>query len=223
MNQKEVAMSNRYINEQGELRLRPSAIGNIMANGKVKGELSAGGKTYIKSIFKKMYLGYEDDISSKEMDKGITQEDEGIELLNLLYEKQYKKNMITMDSDLMRGTCDILTDEYIRDVKLSWSKKTFPLFQEDAGSTLYEWQLRAYMMLYDREYAYLDYCLIQTNQKLIPAWESLDLHKVNELPLNMRVVTLRYDRDYNLESQIYEKIEMARIEFNNLKSQFNIK
>ena len=131
--------------------------------------------------------------------------------------------MITMESDLIRGTCDILADEYIRDVKLSWSKKTFPLFKEDAGSSLYEWQLRAYMMLYDREYAFLDYCLIQTNPALIPAWEPLDMHKVNELPLNMRVTTLRYDRDYMLESQIIDRIELARIEWENLKSQFNIK
>jgi hypothetical protein len=214
---------NRYLNEEGQLRLRPSAIGNIMANGKTKGELSAGGKTYIKGLFKKVYLGYEDDLSGKEIEKGITQEDEGIELLNLVYEKQYKKNMITMESDLIRGTCDILADEYIRDVKLSWSKKTFPLFKEDAGSSLYEWQLRAYMMLYDREYAFLDYCLIQTNPALIPAWEPLDMHKVNELPLNMRVTTLRYDRDYMLESQIIDRIELARIEWENLKSQFNIK
>ena len=168
-------------------------------------------------------MGYEDDISGKEIEKGITQEDEGIELLNLVYDKKYKKNMITMDSDLMRGTCDILTDEYIRDVKLSWSKKTFPLFQEDAGNSLYEWQLRAYMLLYDREYAYLDYCLIQTNPQLIPAWESWDLHNVNDLPLNMRVTTLKYERDYGLESLIIDRIELARIEWNNLKAQFNIK
>lgn len=213
----------RYLNEEGQLKLRPSAIGNIMANGKTKGELSVGGKTYIKTLFKKVYMGYEDDISGKEIEKGITQEDEGIELLNLVYDKKYKKNMITMDSDLMRGTCDILTDEYIRDVKLSWSKKTFPLFQEDAGNSLYEWQLRAYMMLYDREYAYLDYCLIQTNPQLIPAWESWDLHNVNDLPLNMRVTTLKYERDYGLESLIIDRIELARIEWNNLKAQFNIK
>jgi hypothetical protein len=213
----------RYLNEAGQLRLRPSAIGNIMANGKSKGELSVGGKTYIKTLFKKVYLGYEDELSGKEIEKGITQEDEGIELLNLVYDKKYKKNMITMDADIMRGTCDILADEYIRDVKLSWSKKTFPLFKEDAGSSLYEWQLRAYMMLYDREHAYLDYCLIETNPTLIPAWEPLELHKVNDLPLNMRVTTLRYDRDYTLESQIIDRIELARLEWENLKSQFNIK
>jgi hypothetical protein len=216
-------MKNRYINENGELVLRPSSIGNVMASGKVKGELSVGAKTYIKTLFKKIYLGYDDFLEGKEIEKGLTQEDEGIELVNLYYGKNYKKNTITVTNGYMTGTCDIKSGNYIRDIKLSWSKKTFPLFKEDAGNTMYEWQLRAYMMLYDKQRAYLDYCLIETNPKLIPKWESLDLHKVNNLPLNMRVTTLEYERDYKLESMIIEKIELCRIEWNKLKEQFKIK
>lgn len=216
-------MQSRYINENGDLVLRPSSLGNIMANGKVKGELSAGAKTYIKTLFKKIYLGYDDFLEGKEIEKGITQEDEGIELLNLYYDKKYKKNEVTVTNGYLTGTCDIKTKTYIRDVKLSWSKKTFPLFKEDAGNSMYEWQLRAYMMLYDKDKAYLDYCLIETNPKLVPAWESMDLHKVNDLPLSMRVTTLEYDRDYTLESLIIEKIELCRKEWNNLKEQFKIK
>jgi hypothetical protein len=216
-------MKSRYINENGDLVLRPSSLGDIMANGKVKGELSVGAKTFVKTLFKKIYLGYEDLLDVKELEKGITQEDEGIELLNLYYGKEYKKNEITITNGYLTGTCDIAHENYIRDVKLSWSKKTFPLFKEDAGNTKYEWQLRAYMMLYDKEKAYLDYCLIETNPKLVPAWESMDLHKVNDLPLNMRVTTLEFERDYTLESSIIEKIEMCRKEWNKLKEQFNIK
>lgn len=215
-------MKSRYLNEEGQLVLRPSSLGNIMANGKSKGELSAGAKTYIKTIFKKVYLGFEEELGGKEIEKGITQEQEGIDLLNLYYDKKYKKNEVTVTNGYLTGTCDIKHGNYIRDVKLSWSKKTFPLFKEDAGSSLYEWQLRAYMMLYDKQKAFLDYCLIETNPKLIPTWESLDMHKVNDLPLNMRVTTLEYDRDYSLESLIIEKIELCRIEWNKLKNQFKI-
>jgi hypothetical protein len=216
-------MQNRYLSESGDLILRPSSLGSIMANGKVKGELSVGAKTYVKTLFKKIYMKYEDFLDVKEVEKGLTQEDEGIELLNLYYDKQYKKNEITVTNGFLTGTCDIQNENYIRDVKLSWSKKTFPLFKEDAGNTTYEWQLRAYMMLYDKEKAYLDYCLIETNPALIPKYESLDLHKVNDLPLSMRVTTLEFERDYALESLIIEKIELCRKEFNSLKKQFNIK
>ena len=215
-------MRSRYLNEEGQLVLRPSSLGNIMANGKTKGELSAGAKTYIKTIFKKVYLGFEEELGGKEIEKGITQEQEGIDLLNLYYDKSYKKNEVTVTNGYLIGTCDIKHGNYIRDVKLSWSKKTFPLFKEDAGNSLYEWQLRAYMMLYDKQKAFLDYCLIQTNPKLVPAWESMEMHNVNDLPLNMRVTTIMYDRDYMLESLIIEKIELCRMEWSKLKQQFKI-
>lgn len=216
-------MKSRYINEQGQLVLRPSSLGNVMTNGKVSGELSAGAKTFIKNIFKKVYLGYEEDLSGKEIEKGIKQENEGIELLNLRYNKKYRKNEITATNGYLIGTCDIKTKEYIRDVKLPWSKKTFPLFKEDATNSIYEWQLRAYMMLYDKNRAYLDYCLVETNSKLIPAWEPLELHLVNHLPINMRVTTLMFERDYQKESMIIEKIQQCRAEWERLKKQFNIK
>jgi len=216
-------MKSRYINENGELILRPSSIGNIMANGKVKGELSVGAKTYIKNIFKKVYLGYEEELGGKEIEKGITQEHEGIELVNLYYDKKYKKNELTATNGYLIGTADIVSGNYIRDIKLSWSKKTFPLFKEDAINSLYEWQLRAYMMLYDKDRAFLDYCLIETSSHLIPAWESKELHEVNGLPLNMRVTTLEFVRDYSLEGLIIEKISLCRIEWNKLKQQFKIK
>ena len=216
-------MQSRYLNENGDLILRPSSLGDIMANGKVKGELSVGAKTYVKTLFKKIYLKYEDSLDVKEIEKGITQEDEGIELINIYYDQQYKKNEITVTNGYLTGTCDIQHEDHIRDIKLSWSKKTFPLFKEDAVNTKYEWQLRAYMMLYDKERAFLDYCLIETNPKLIPAWESMELHQVNDLPLHMRITTLEFQRDYTLEGLIIEKIELCRREFNSLKNQFNIK
>ena len=122
----------------------------------------------------------------------------------------------------MTGTADIVGEDYIRDTKLSWSKKTFPLFEEDAGNPMYEWQLRAYMMLYNKELAYLDYCLIQTNPALIPKWESSSLHDVNDLPLKMRVTTLCYQRDLGIESMIIEKVEQCRMEWNRYKKKFNI-
>ena len=215
-------MKSRYLNEDNELMLRPSSLGNIMASGKKEGELSAGAKTYVKTIFKKVHLGYEEQLSGKEIEKGITQEQEGIDLLNIALDKDYTKNVIMATNDYMKGTADIVTDKYVRDIKLPWSKRTHPLFYEDAHNPMYIWQLRAYMMLYDRDIAYLDYCLIETNPKLLPAWEQADLHKVNNLPLNMRITTLMYERDYVLEMQIVNKIEQCREEWRQLKSKFNL-
>jgi hypothetical protein len=42
------------------------------------------------------------------------------------------------------------------------------------------------------------------------------------LPLNMRITTLMYERDYVLEMQIVNKIEQCRQEWKQLKSKFNL-
>ena len=213
-------MKSRYLNSNNELIFRPSSLGNIMALAKKDNELSVGAKTFIKNIFKKVHLGYEEDLWGKEIEKGVTQEQEGIDLLNIALDKEYVKNTIKAENDYMRGTADIVTENYVRDVKLPWSKKTFPLFPEDGHNPLYIWQLRAYMMLYDKDVAYLDYCLIETKAKLIPNWDSVNLHKINDLPLNMRITTLTYERDLEAEMQIINKIEQCRIEWKKLLTNF---
>lgn len=214
-------MSSKYLNDNGELIFRPSSVGNIMASGKNKDELSVGAKTFVKSIFKKVHLGYEEELFGKEIEKGKTQENDGIKLLNIFLGTDYQKNEITMNNTYLKGTADIVDVNSIRDIKLPWSKKTHPLFAEDVSNSLYEWQLRAYMMLYDKDEAYLDYCLVSTSVGLIPPYESRQLHNVEDLDLKYRITSVKFERDYFKEMALIEKIEQCRNEWNKLLTKFN--
>ena len=124
--------------------IHPSSIGKIMAEPKSKTEvLSAGAKTYLKTIAREISYDFRPELNVKYVNKGLQCEQDSIDLLNRLHFKNYVKNDKRIKTDLMSGECDILTDTYIRDVKTSWSLETFPVLIEDAHDTIYEWQGRA--------------------------------------------------------------------------------
>ena len=61
--------------------------------------------------------------------------------------------------------------------------------------TLYQWQLRAYMRLWNLPRARLAYCLVDTPERLI-GYEPLPLHVVGHIPEHLRVtVCMEIERD----------------------------
>ncbi len=191
-------------------KLRPSSIGDIMTEPKSKTEvLSVGAKTYLKKIAQQIAYGFEPDLDNKYLRKGIQCEDQSIELLNLVYFKDYKKNSGRVENELMSGECDILTPNYIRDVKTSWSLETFPALVEDGEDKIYEYQGRAYMYLYDRPEFRLDYCMVTTPEDM-RKYESAKIHEVDHIPPELRVTTVIYHRDMELENRMLEKAYHAQ-------------
>ena len=63
---------------------RASSIGKLMTEPRTKSEgvLSVGARTYIRELAQQEILGVEFSFSSKETEKGIEMEQEGINLLN---------------------------------------------------------------------------------------------------------------------------------------------
>ena len=92
--------------------------------------------------------------------EGREQELESINLINSVRFTDYVKNEWTIENDYLIGTADIVIESRVIDVKTSWSLDTFPALMEDAVNPLYEWQLRAYMMLYNKPCAELIYCMV---------------------------------------------------------------
>jgi hypothetical protein len=215
-------MKNKYLNEEGEFMIRCSALGSVMASPK-KAELSVGAKTYVKNAFKETYLEYETIIESPKFDKGNMMENEAIELISLKYGEPYVKNEEARTNGFIKGTCDVEFGNKIRDVKCPWNKSSFPLMPEDAKSTNYEWQGRGYMMLWDKEEFYLDYCLMDTPRELVPNWEGKDLHIASGLPTDLRVTTMFYKRELDKEQQIIQRVKMCRQYWEELKLNFKIK
>lgn len=210
-------MNSKFLNSDGDLFIRASQIGKIMTAGKKPGELSVGAKSYVKELFVQYWYGFEEKLEGHAIKKGLWLEESAIEMLAKKYDMPYVKNEETRGNGFVQGTADIVADNHIRDIKCSWSKKTFPLFPEDARNPIYEWQLRAYMMLYDKDVSYLDYCLMPTPKSLIPAWEDVSLHEgIEKLDVATRVTTIEIVRDLSKESEMIGKVLQCRTYWNEL-------
>lgn len=192
------------------LKFRASSLSQIMTDAKSKGEeLSVGAKTFIAKQAKEFVYGFDERISSKYMDKGIQVEDQSIELLNSVLFTSYQKNTERKENDWITGECDIFTGDSIIDIKSSWSLTTFPVLAEQGEDKDYEWQLRAYMMLWDVDHASIAYCLVSTPEDLIK-YEDATLHQVDHIAPELRVTRVFYERDKALEEKIKVKVEVAR-------------
>jgi hypothetical protein len=204
-------------------KLHPSSIGKLMASptaAAVKsGEvLSVGAKTYCKKIAQQIAYGFEPELEVKYVKKGRDCEDASIALLNSVYFKSYVKHVGRIETDLMSGECDILAPDMVRDVKSSWSLETFPSLIEDAHDDGYEWQGRAYMLLYDRPEFRLDFCMVTTPEEL-RKYESPNIHEVDHIPPEMRVTTVIYQRCAEKEAMMIEKCKAAQLYIERIKKQ----
>ena len=195
------------------MRFRCSSIGKLMTEPKTKSEgpLSVGAKTYIRQLAAQEIMGIDFEVSSKAMEKGIVCEQESIDLLNSVRGLSLVKNSERKSNEFITGECDLfsVSDKRGHDIKTSWSAATFPILQIDCEDKLYEWQMRGYMWLWDASEWEVNYCLVDTPEKLI-GFEPMQMHIVSHIPEKMRVTTWALKRDKEKEEAMASKIIAAR-------------
>jgi hypothetical protein len=196
------------------MKWHPSSIGKLMTNGRGKNEMGQTAKSYIKQVAKENFYGYRSQINSKYIEKGLSQEQDSIDLVNTVRFEGYIKNTVRMVDELMTGEADIITNDSIIDIKTSWSLDTFPVMAEDGYDAIYEWQLRAYMRLYDKPKAELIYCMVTTSNELLNEWENLDIHRVDHIAPEKRITVLSFDRDEAKEQEMVERLELCTEYYN---------
>jgi len=190
-------------------KFRASCLGLIMTEPKSNDEtLSVGAKTYIESLAKQLVYGYDDEVSSKFLEKGIQVEDQSIELYNSVFFASHVKNTERKTNDWITGECDIATPAKIIDIKSPWSLQTFPATIAAGRDKGYEWQGRAYMWLWDVPEFEIAYCLVNTPEELI-GYEREEIHIVDHITPELRVTRVPYSRDTALEEKIKVKCEAA--------------
>lgn len=210
-----------------QLKIRCSSLSKIMAKAK-DGELSKGAETYIYQLAKEHVYQYRTNNSSKYTEKGIAVEDESIMLLNDLMMNrgefiEYEKNTIRYTNEYLTGEPDIVASfqNISRDIKSSWGLDTFPASSIDAlrktNASDYEWQGRGYMLLLNEndikvDRHLVDYCLTNTPDYLINPYSDEETN-FDRYPLEMRITTISYERDVELEQLIKEKCLLAQIYF----------
>lgn len=190
--------------------VRASSISKLMTKPRSKSEqFSETALTHLKELALEEVLGIRQELDNKYVEKGKQCEHQSIELLNSVTFESYTKHDGRVTKHNITGECDILTPSIIRDVKTSWSANTFPWFYDDALKNVkasgYEWQLRAYMMLYDVNKASIDYCLISTPDELY-GWEDELAHVVDHISESKRVTSVYFDRDMELEALMIDTV-----------------
>lgn len=188
--------------------------------------LSEGAKSHVHDLVRRSIMKYvPPELGGKEIKKGRIQEKTAINLLNDVCGTMYEKNETRFNNEWLTGEPDI-DDEGIEDIKCPWSKETFPLTEEMARKMAvkagYDWQMRGYMMLRNKQYARVRYCLVDTPSELIPPWEAdaPGLHDVSGIPLEHRVTTVTFMRDSALELRIRKKCESAQRYAKQIEQQF---
>lgn len=206
------------------MKFRCSSLGKLMTEprSKSEGPLSVGAKTYIRELAAQEIFGVEFEISSKQIEKGIEVEGDSIDLLNSVRGLSLVKNVERRSNDFITGECDLFDAEAKRghDIKSSWSIATFPITVADCEDRLYEWQMRGYMALWDADEWEVNYCLVDTPDRLI-GFEPMPLHVVSHLPEWMRVTTWTVKRDLEKEAAIYEKVKAANEYLNLVINEFD--
>ena len=133
-------------------------------------------------------------------------EDTSIDLYNEVHGTLYLKNTERLENEFITGECDINAEDKIIDIKSSWSLETFPASPEDVNNKDYEWQLRGYMMLYNKPKAELAYCMVSTPDYLLKEWDNWDIHKVDKHDPFLRVTTISFERDRDKERDIIDRV-----------------
>ena len=206
------------------MKWHPSSLGKLMTTPKSKTEnLSQGAKSYIRQVAKQDFFGYRVELDNKYINKGKDQEQDSIDLLNAVRFTNYHKNIFRLEDEYLTGECDILADERIIDVKTSWNLETWPATPGEAHDNDYEWQGRAYLMLYDREIFELVFCMVTTKDEFLNQWEQIDLHRVDHIAPEKRITSVIYERDLEKEELIREKLIFANEYYSQYINQLNSK
>jgi len=211
-------------------KCRASATGAMMTNPRSGDGLSKSCIGVIEDWVKFQIYNRRKDFSSKQIVKGVTNEDDAIEFMSQFYDLGMAfKNEQHFEDDYFTGTPDIITDDTVIDIKCSWDCYTFPMFSEEIPTKGYELQLMTYMWLTGRRKAKLTYCLMDAPENLIDKaayfqakdlglddtpvelYDKVKAHMTYEdLPANIRIKSYDFDFDHLALARIQTRVSECR-------------
>lgn len=184
-----------------QFKIRASSALDIMADAKVKGNLSVGAQTYCKKWLKEFLFNRREELKNKFVNKGNATEEDGFTLmatelkLGMVY-----KNIDPKENEFMKGTCDLFLPDNVYDNKSSYSLDTFPMFETEIDKK-YWVQLQVYGCLWDVKNLNLCYTLNDLDDEAI---ENIIKWKVS------------HDERYEIANRLVYTLES----FERLKSNF---
>lgn len=147
---------------------RASESHNLVGKGRgTASGLTLAGEKYVRSKWLEHEKLFRIPVVSKQLTKGIVMEEEAIRMYGaFIGNESLAKNEDTVEIEELQfgGTCDTINGDTIIDIKCPYMMSGF---MEGDLSKQYEWQLRSYMMLYDKPKAQLVYVLMDMPEDLM--------------------------------------------------------
>ena len=211
-----------------EFKIRCSAIGQIMTNSRTKGQLSKTAESYVETWIKEQIYKRRKVVTTKYMDKGNMVENESIQFAGRVLNADIIKNEQRYENELLIGTPDVITEDYVIDVKNSWDCFTFPLFYENVPNKDYFYQAQGYMALTGLSDYKLIYTLLDTPDSLIEREfkysSELDYdtfakdYRYSEIDEAYRIRIFEIERDDDVIDAINTRVEECRLFIDHLLS-----
>lgn len=123
-------------------------------------------KSYILDCWLRNEFGYDEPVMTNELLKGLICEDASIGVLTRQVAGDFRvKNEQQFENDWFTGTPDIVGDEWVEDVKTSWSLKTFATVAKP--DPIYYAQGQVYLDLTGRSKFRLAHVLVDTPFEIV--------------------------------------------------------
>lgn len=189
------------------------------ASGKIMGARGLGktGKTYLQEWLKEQIFNTKKSFGNKYTEKGNAVEEDSIDFIS--YHKDYfgiYKNEQYFEDEYFCGTPDVITKEYLIDVKNSWDCFTFPLFETEIPNKDYFYQAQIYMHLTGVHKYKLIYTLLDTPEELLYKQEPTNYKDIDH---KYRIKEFNIDYNESVINKIIERVEESREYINELKNQ----
>lgn len=162
--------------------------------------------SYLKEWYAEQRYGDKRELNTKYTNKGNECEYEAIGMVEEMEEKSFLvKNETDYENDFMTGTPDIVSD-IIYDTKCPWDSVTFLNSISSNLNTDYEWQMRGYMLLANKNEAKVCYCLVNTPEEVNYGVSV----SYDTIPKSDKYFTFLVVRDTDIEGRIIERVELCR-------------
>lgn len=198
--------------------VRASQIGGLMTQGRGKEEWGATALNVIKDAVLFNEYGIDKFVTSKHIEKGIINEEQSLEMMKRVTGwdvdlSQPKKRYV---NSWVIGEPDLVSNQYLVDVKNSWDGTTFPWFETDVPNKDYLYQLQTYMWLTGFNESYLIYTLTSAPEHLL-------FKEAEKLSYNLHSLPKYHEKSFDEMLEIGTKLATQQLMFDHIDEHKRVK
>jgi hypothetical protein len=198
--------------------VRASQIGGLMTQGRGKEEWGATALNVIKDAVLFNEYGIDKFVTSKHIEKGIINEEQSLEMMKRVTGwdvdlSQPKKRYV---NSWVIGEPDLVSNQYLVDVKNSWDGTTFPWFETDVPNKDYFYQLQTYMWLTGFKESYLIYTLTSAPEHLL-------FKEAEKLSYNLHSLPKYHEKSFDEMLEIGTKLATQQLMFDHIDEHKRVK